>query len=42
LIVLEAATLDDVRELAARDPYVLEGVFERYEVRPLARVFPES
>lgn len=42
LIVLEAASLDEVRELAARDPYVVEGVFERYEVRPFARVFPEA
>lgn len=42
LIVLEAESLDEVRELAARDPYVLEGVFERYDVRPLARVFPEA
>ncbi|MFM8411030.1 MAG: YciI family protein [Alphaproteobacteria bacterium] len=42
LIVLEAPDLDAVRELAARDPYVVEGVFDRYEVHPFTRVFPES
>lgn len=42
LIVVEAASLDEARDLAARDPYVVEGVFERYEVRPFARVFPEA
>jgi len=41
LIVLEAASLDDARALAARDPYVVEGVFARHEVHPFARVFPE-
>ena len=42
LIVLEAPDLDAARELAARDPYVVEGVFDRYEVRPFTRVFPEA
>lgn len=42
LIVLEAPDLDAARELAARDPYVAEGVFDRYEVRPFTRVFPEA
>jgi len=42
LIVLEAPDLDAARDLAARDPYVVEGVFDRYEVRPFTRVFPES
>jgi len=41
LIVLEAASLDEARALAARDPYVLEGVFGRHEVMPFAQVFPE-
>lgn len=40
LIVLEAGSLEEVRALAARDPYVTEGVFERYEVMPFAKVFP--
>ncbi len=42
LIVLDAPDLDAARELAARDPYVVEGVFDRYEVRPFTRVFPEA
>ncbi|MEW6270968.1 MAG: YciI family protein [Thermodesulfobacteriota bacterium] len=41
LIVLEAASLEEARALAARDPYVVEGVFARHEVRPFVRVFPE-
>lgn len=41
MIVLEAGSLDEAREVAARDPYVVEGVFDRYDVRPFARVFPE-
>jgi uncharacterized protein len=42
MIVLDVEGLDEAREIAARDPYVVEGVFERYEVRPFARVFPEG
>lgn len=42
LIVLEAPDLAAARDLAARDPYVVEGVFERYDVRPFTRVFPEA
>lgn len=42
LIVLEAPSLDEACDLAAHDPYVVEGVFDRYEVRPFTRVFPES
>jgi uncharacterized protein YciI len=42
LIVIEAPSLDEARELAARDPYVVEGVFDRYEVRPFAKAFPEA
>jgi uncharacterized protein YciI len=41
LIVLEADSLADARALAARDPYVVEGVFAEHEVHPFARVFPE-
>lgn len=42
MIAVEAESLDEARDLAARDPYVVEGVFERYEVRPFAKVFPEA
>ncbi len=40
VIVFEAGSLVEARGLAARDPYVLEGVFERYEVRETPGVFP--
>jgi uncharacterized protein YciI len=33
LILFEAATLDEARRIAAGDPYVTEGIFERHEVR---------
>ena len=42
LIVLEAASLDEARAIADRDPYLLEGVFDRVDVRPFAKVFPEA
>ena len=41
LIILEAADLATARELAARDPYVVEGVFATHDVKPFAQVFPE-
>lgn len=40
LILFEAADLDEARAIAARDPYVTEGVFARYEVRQTKVVFP--
>ncbi len=42
VIVFEAGSLADARELAARDPYVTEGVFERHEVRETKVVFPRE
>jgi len=42
VVVFEAASLDEARALAARDPYVVEGVFASHEVRPTARVFPRD
>jgi uncharacterized protein YciI len=41
LIVLEAASLEEARATAARDPYVVEGVFARHDVHPFTQVFPE-
>jgi hypothetical protein len=32
LILFEAETLDEARRIAAGDPYVTEGIFERHEV----------
>jgi len=40
LILFEAESLDAARALASRDPYVVEGVFERHEVHETRIVFP--
>jgi uncharacterized protein YciI len=42
VIVFAAASLAEARAVAARDPYVVEGVFASHEVRPTARVFPQT
>jgi len=41
LIVVEAASAAEVWDLVARDPYVVNGVFESVEVRPFVQVFPQ-
>jgi uncharacterized protein YciI len=41
LIVLEADSLEAAWAIVARDPYVVNGVFNRVDVRPFLRVFPE-
>jgi uncharacterized protein YciI len=41
LIVLEADSLQEAWAIVARDPYVVNGVFNRVDVRPFLRVFPE-
>ena len=40
VVVFEAASLAEAHSIAARDPYVTEGIFARYEVRETAVVFP--
>jgi uncharacterized protein YciI len=40
VILFEAADLAAARAFAARDPYVTEGVFARWEVRETRVVFP--
>ena len=40
VVLFEAASLDEARAIAARDPYVIEGIFGRYEVRETTVVFP--
>lgn len=40
VIVAEFATLDDARAWIAADPYVTEGVFESWDVRPFIKVLP--
>ena len=42
LIVVDAESREAVWELLARDPYVVNGVFNRVEVRPFLQVFPKS
>lgn len=40
VIVAEFQSLEDARAWIAADPYVTEGVFESYEVRPFVQVLP--
>ncbi len=40
VIVFEAESLAAAREIAARDPYVTEGIFERYTLHETKAVFP--
>jgi uncharacterized protein YciI len=40
VVLFEAESLAEARAIAARDPYVTEGVFARYEVHETAVVFP--
>ncbi len=40
LVVFEAPSLASAQAFAAADPYVVRGVFERYEVRETRVVFP--
>lgn len=40
VIVAEFESLVAAREWIAGDPYVTEGVFESYEVRPFIKVLP--
>jgi len=40
LIVAEFDDLEAARQWIADDPYVTEGIFERYEVKPFKQVLP--
>jgi uncharacterized protein YciI len=40
VVLFEAGDLAEARAIAARDPYVTQGIFARYEVRETAVVFP--
>lgn len=42
LIVIDAESRQEVWALLSRDPYVVNGVFNRVEVKPFVQVFPES
>jgi len=41
LLVFDAPDLASARRFAAGDPYVVEGVFERWEVLGTRQVFPQ-
>lgn len=40
VIIAEFASLDEARAWIAADPYVTEGVFASWEVRPFIKVLP--
>ncbi|MEE9279006.1 MAG: YciI family protein [Myxococcota bacterium] len=40
IVVFEAPDLDSARSFAAGDPYVTEGIFERYDVYETRMVLP--
>jgi len=42
LIVVDASSLGAAWELVGRDPYVVNGIFERVEVHPFTQVFPHA
>jgi uncharacterized protein YciI len=42
LIVLEMASLEEVQAFLKDDPYVTQGVFNRYEIHPFMQVYPKS
>jgi uncharacterized protein YciI len=41
LIVIDAEDEAQARMFAQSDPYVTRGVFERIEIKPFRKVFPE-
>ena len=41
VIIFEAGSLDEARQLVDRDPYVIGGVFETFSVNLFRVVFPE-
>ena len=41
LILADFDSEDAAQTFAQNDPYTIEGVFERVEVKPFRRVFPE-
>jgi uncharacterized protein YciI len=42
LILADFESEDAAQAFAQNDPYTLEGVFERVEVKPFRKVFPET
>ena len=42
LIVIEAASLAEAEAFIKDDPYVVHGIFERFEVHPFTQVYPKE
>lgn len=42
LIVVDAASQEEAEKIANADPYVLNGIFEKVDVRPFKQVFPSD
>jgi len=42
LILADFENEDAAQRFAQNDPYTIEGVFERIEVKPFRKVFPET
>jgi hypothetical protein len=40
LIIIEADSRAEAEEFIKNDPYVLQGVFQRYEIHPFQQVLP--
>lgn len=40
LIIAEFDSIEDAREWADEDPYMVQGVFERVLIKPFRKVFP--
>ncbi len=40
LIIIEANSLEEAKQIAQNDPYTVHGIFERVEVHPFQQVFP--
>ena len=41
LIIIEADSLDEARQIAQEDPYTVHGIFEHVEVHPFKQVLPD-
>jgi uncharacterized protein len=42
LIVVEAASLEEVQAFANEDPYTIHGVFQEVTIHPFLQVFPKT
>jgi uncharacterized protein YciI len=40
LVILEATSLEEARQIAEEDPYTIHGIFEKVEVHPFQQVLP--